>query len=181
MERNSSVKLPTHGLPKWGGKNQTNVFVVFSCVKSIIGFYVTLALPNSRNNVSTGTTVGWKIACANLSCCVLKSMDFTWCSWNALHQMWCLTRTHLRGRFARKHSQNLTIAHVCDVQLQNELSVGNTFILRTHEVPYSRAVVQHVRSIVDLECPFKGDKIVIKPPDWVVMLAEPNPQPEGVV
>ena len=46
---------------------------------------------------------------------------------------------------------------------------------RPVELPYFHAVLQHIRSIVDLEYPFKDDWAVIKPPDWILMPTEPNP------
>ena len=72
--------------------------------------------------------------------------------------------------------KSLTMAHVCDVQLRKELQVGNTFTLKTHEQPYFLAVVQHVRSTVDLEHPFKEEWTVIKPPDWVGRANESQPE-----
>ena len=79
-------------------------------------------------------------------------------------------------RFTVKiHEKALTMAHFCGGQLKKELAVGGTFTLKPTELPYFHAVLQHVRSIVDLECPFKGDWTVIKPSDWVLLPTDPIP------
>ena len=76
--------------------------------------------------------------------------------------------------FTVKICEKGTCNGVCGAHLRKELAVGR----KTHELPYFHVVVQHARSIVDLECPFKGDWTVIKPPDWVVMPSDPSPQPK---
>ena len=68
-------------------------------------------------------------------------------------------------RFTGKIVQKVfTMAHVCKGQLKKELAVGGTFTLKPTEFPYFHAVLQHVRSISDLEYLFKCDWTVIKPP-----------------
>ena len=64
---------------------------------------------------------------------------------------------------------------------RKELEVGNTLRPRQIELPYFHAVVQHVRSVVNFDSPSNGDWTVIKPPDSVVLLAEPNPTPDMFV
>ena len=50
----------------------------------------------------------------------------------------------------------ITMAHICTTQVKREIGVADTLTIGDHEYVYARGVLQHVKSVVELEYPFKA-------------------------